>query len=61
MFRSRILPAIVALWGLAIVINTMSSGADGDGAYQAGGYAAAVFGVVMLIVGVRALLKPRET
>ncbi|MDX6678370.1 MAG: hypothetical protein QOE31_2422 [Solirubrobacteraceae bacterium] len=57
MFRSRILPAIFALWGAAIVIRTLLIGAPGAGAYQAGGYAAGIFGVVILALGVRALLK----
>ena len=60
MFRSRILPAIFALWGAAIVIRTLLIGAPGAGAYEAGGYTSGVFGVVMLVLGVRALLKERR-
>lgn len=57
MFRSRVLPSIFALWGAAIVIRTLINGVPGAGAYQAGGYAAGIFGVVILVLGVRALLK----
>ncbi len=61
MFRSRILPAIVAVWGALVVIRLLvigadGDGADGDGAYGAWQYAAGVFGLVMLAAGVRAVL-----
>ena len=61
MFRSQILPAIIALWGAAIVINFLSNGADGSGSYAAGQTFAAVFGVVMVIGGLRALTKARSS
>jgi hypothetical protein len=60
MFRTRILPAIIALWGVAIVINTFG-GAGGSGAYGAGQMAAGILGIVMVGAGVRALLKTRTT
>jgi hypothetical protein len=59
MFRSRILPAIVAMWGAAVVIRLLVTGAQGDGVYGAGQYAAGVFGVVMVVAGLRAVLKAR--
>ena len=58
MFRTHILPAVIASWGAAIVINTLG-GATGSGAYGAGQTAAGVFGAVMVFAGVRALLKAR--
>jgi hypothetical protein len=59
MFRSRILPAIIAVWGALVVIRLLVLGASGDGAYGAGQYAAGVFGLVMVAAGVRAVLKAR--
>jgi hypothetical protein len=62
MFRSRILPAIVAVWGALVVLRLLLiTGAEGNGAYGAGQYAAGVFGVVMVAAGIRALLKARAT
>jgi hypothetical protein len=61
MFRSRILPAIVAVWGALVVLRLLITGAEGNGAYGAGQYAAGVFGVVMVVLGIRALLKARAT
>lgn len=61
MFRTQILPAIIALWGAAIVIHTLTNGTDGSGAYGAGQLTAAVVGIVMVILGGRALLKARTT
>ena len=61
MFRSRILPAIIAVWGALIVIRLLVIGADGDGAYGAGQYAAGVFGLIMVAAGVRAVLKARAS
>jgi hypothetical protein len=60
MARTHILPAIIALWGAAIVIHTLG-GTAGSGAYGAGQTAAGVFGIVMVVAGVRALLKTRTT
>jgi hypothetical protein len=61
MFRSRILPAIVAVWGALVVLRLLVTGTEGNGAYGAGQYAAGVFGVVMVVAGIRALLKARAT
>jgi peptidoglycan/LPS O-acetylase OafA/YrhL len=57
MFRSRILPAAIALWGAAIILRLMIVGSHGDGAYGAGQYVAGVLGAVMVVAGVRALRK----
>jgi hypothetical protein len=59
MSRSQILPAIIALWGAAIVLNTLFGGTNGSGAYGAGQTAAGIFGIVMVAVGVRAFRKAR--
>jgi hypothetical protein len=59
MFRSQILPAVIAVWGAAIVINALATGTNGSGAYAAGQAAAPIFGIVMVVLGVRALLKAR--
>lgn len=61
MFRSQILPALIAPWGAALVFNTVVSGPDGSGAYATGQLAAGVFGAVMLVAGARAVLKARAT
>ena len=57
MFRARILPAIVAIWGALIVLRLFSEGTPEGGAYGAGGLIAGVFGLVMVVAGVRALLR----
>ncbi len=56
MFRARILPAIVVIWGALIVFRLFSEGTSG-GAYGAGGLVAGMFGLVMVGAGVRALLR----
>jgi hypothetical protein len=56
MFRSRILPAIVAVWGALVVLRLIMNGAS-EGAYGAGQLAAGLFGLVMVVAGVRQLLK----
>jgi hypothetical protein len=61
MFRSRILPAIVAIWGAAVVIRLLVTDAHGEGAYGAGQYAAGLFGVVMVVAGLRAVFKARAS
>jgi hypothetical protein len=61
MFRSQILPALIALWGAALVLNIVISGPDGSGAYASGQLAAGVLGAVMLFAGVRAVRKARAT
>ena len=61
MFRSTILPSIVALWGAAIIINTLLNGTEGSGSYGAGQSAAALIGVIMVALGVRAVVKARTT
>lgn len=60
MFRTQVLPAIIALWGAVIVINMLINGPDGSGAYATGELAAAVIGVIMVILGVRAVVKARS-
>lgn len=60
MFRTHILPAIVALWGTAIVLNTLLSGPDGSGAYATGQLVGGAFGVIMIVLGGRSLLKARK-
>ena len=59
MFRSHIVPAIVALWGVAIVLRLLLGGTEGSGAYSAGQVLAGILAVVMVVVGVRALLNAR--
>jgi len=61
MFRSHILPAIIAVWGAAIVLNTVISGPDGSGSYASGQLAAGVLGAVMAFAGVRAVMQARAT
>ena len=59
MFRNTVLPIIVLVWGALIVINMLTSGPEGSGAYAAGQLAAGVFGVVMVVLAVRHLLRAR--
>jgi hypothetical protein len=56
MFRSRILPAIIAVWGALVALNVFLTGTEG-GAYGAGQLAAGVIGVVMVAAGIRALRR----
>ncbi|WP_157592532.1 hypothetical protein [Solirubrobacter soli] len=57
MFRSRILPAVIALWGAAIVLRLLLNGPGGSGSYAVGGLFAGVIGLVMVAAGVRSLLR----
>jgi hypothetical protein len=57
MFRARILPAIIAIWGAVIVLRMLLTGTGGSGAYAAGGLFAGLLGLVMVVAGVRALLR----
>jgi len=61
MLRTHVLPAIVALWGAAVVIHAFVVGTDGTGAYASGELAGAAVGLVMVFVGGRALLKTRAS
>jgi hypothetical protein len=61
MFRTHILPAIVAVWGAAIVIHTLIAGTDGSGAYATGQLVGGGIGLVMLVLGGRALLQTRAS
>ena len=56
MFRARILPVIIALWGALIVLRLLLNGTSG-GAYGGGQLVAGALGVVMVAAGVRALLR----
>ncbi|MEA2194558.1 MAG: hypothetical protein QOG42_992 [Solirubrobacteraceae bacterium] len=60
MFRTHILPAIIALWGTAIVLNTLLSGPHGSGAYAAGQLVGGAIGVIMIVLGSRSLLKAQR-
>jgi hypothetical protein len=59
MFRSRILPAIFAIWGALIVLRALFFDLSGEGSFQTGYYVGVAFGVVFFVAGVRALMKPR--
>ena len=56
MFRARILPVIIALWGALIVLRLLLNGTSG-GAYGAGQLAAGLLGLVMVAAGARALVR----
>jgi hypothetical protein len=56
MSRSRVIPAIVALWGALIVLRLLASGV-GPGAYGTGELFGGIAGFAMLVYGVRGLLK----
>ena len=56
MFRSRILPAVIAIWGALLVLRLLSNGTS-DGAYGGGQLMAGLLGLVMVAAGVRALLR----
>jgi hypothetical protein len=54
-----IVGAILVVWGLAIVGRGLF-GEHTGGAYGAGQTFAALFGVAMVVLGARAILKARE-
>lgn len=56
--RQLILGVIGVLWGGAIVISGLVRGMS-DGAYGAGQMIAFVFGIVLLLLGTRAIMKYR--
>jgi hypothetical protein len=56
MFRSRILPAVIAIWGALVVLRLFINGTS-DGAYGAGQLFAGLLGLVMVMAGVRALMR----
>ena len=56
MFRSRILPAVIAIWGALIVLRLLSNGTS-DGAFGGGQLLAGLLGLVMVAAGVRSLLR----
>ena len=47
--------------GALVLIRLLATGTEGAGAYGAGQYAAGAFGLIMVVAGVRALLKTRES
>jgi hypothetical protein len=51
--RQILVPAIVTVWGLAILLNRLlaDSGPTGSDSYQAGGGLALVFALVMVGLG----------
>lgn len=51
MVRRILVPAVLALWGAAVVINHFAASSHGSGAYAGGQSAAAVFGAVMAVAG----------
>ena len=51
MVRRVFIPAVVALWGAAVVINHFATQSHGSGAYADGQSAATVFGAVMAVLG----------
>jgi len=56
MFRSRILPAIIAIWGALVVLRLLVNGTS-DGAYGGGQLLAGLIGLMMVAAGVRALRR----
>jgi len=56
MFRARILPAVIAVWGALIVLRLLVNGTS-DSAYGAGQLAAGLLGLVMVVAGVRSLMR----
>lgn len=56
MFRSRILPAIIAIWGALVVLRLLVNGTS-DGAYGGGQLLAGLIGLMMVAAGVRALMR----
>ena len=53
MVRKLVIPAVVAIWGAAVVINHFVSGSADHttGAYHSGQSAAVVFGAVAAVLG----------
>jgi len=56
--RNKIFGGIGVLWGGAIVVRWLMSGSEvGNSAYQAGQSGAAIFGVLLLVIGGYYLFK----
>jgi hypothetical protein len=56
--RNVVLASLLTVWGAAIVLNRLLGNVDGDsGAYATGQNLAFLFGIVMVVAGMRALLK----
>jgi hypothetical protein len=56
MFRSRVVSAVIAVWGALIVLRLLLINTSG-GAYGAGQLVAGVLGLVMVFAGVRSLMR----
>ncbi|HKP90703.1 MAG TPA: hypothetical protein VJT75_12115 [Thermoleophilaceae bacterium] len=55
--RSVVIPGVVALWGIAIVVNHFAAKSHGSGAYASGQSAAMLFGIVMAVLGTVYLVR----
>jgi hypothetical protein len=56
--RNLVLPVVVTAWGSGIVLSRLLGEAGtGSGAYGVGQNVAFAFGLVMVVAGVRALLR----
>ena len=53
MIRSLVLPALLAIWGIAVVVNGLAgdSGGSSNSSYELGGTVALFMGVAMAAVG----------
>ena len=59
--KRKILPVLAIVWGALIVLGKLFGAApQGSSSYQAGSWVGLVFGVALLVVGIRSLLKARK-
>ena len=54
----KVLGAILAVWGVLVILYSLTSGSKGSGAYGAGQMAGTVVAVGLLIAGVVLLVTP---
>ena len=53
----KLLPLIAVIWGGGVIVYGISKGLSGSGSYAAGQVAAMLFGVVLVVVGVRSFTR----
>ena len=60
--KRKILPVLAIVWGALIVLGKLFGAApQGSSSYQAGAWVGFAFGVALLVVGIRSLLKTRQS
>ena len=55
------LPLVAVVWGAAVIVFGISKGVSGSASYAAGSIVGLLFGVALVVVGVRSLIKRTST